>query len=56
MLNHKHQVYQRLGLSRSRFRAMETLSRAIPRHEEMMTCQNSASLIFDWFCTEMNSI
>jgi hypothetical protein len=47
IVSHKHQTYHRLGLSRSRFRAMEILRRAMPRDEEMMTCQNVAWLIFD---------
>lgn len=45
--SHKHQTYHRLGLSRNRFRAMEILRRAMPRQEEMITCQNVAWLIFD---------
>lgn len=47
MLTHKHHVYQRLGLSRNKFRAMDIFSRAIPRQEDIITCQNEASLNFD---------
>ena len=38
MLVHKVQVYHALGLSRSRFMAMEIFSRAIPKHVKKMTC------------------
>lgn len=43
MLTHKLQMYQRLGLSRSKFRAIEIFSRAIPRQEDKITCQKDPS-------------
>lgn len=39
MLDHKAQTYQRLWLSRSRFRAMEIFKRAMAAVAEMIDCQ-----------------
>lgn len=39
MLDHRDQKYHLLWLSRSKFRAIEILSRAIAHVAEMMDCQ-----------------
>ena len=39
MVSRRHQTYQRPGLRRTKLNATDDLRRAMPRHDEMMTCQ-----------------